>query len=151
MGPPRPGKMGDALGAVFDLPIMVRLRAQLNDAMQHQLYLIERDWSQSSTWGKAAMITLGATLTAEMVGTAVGVGPVRREVFKNVLGAKLPVPFVPGVSFRIYSLGQGANTALVGEAAAADIEKKGMRAEVMVDVPQFVDTVSKLVKIIRKK
>jgi hypothetical protein len=150
-GPPRAGKMGDALGAVFDLPIMVRLRAQLNDAMQHQFFLIERDWKQSSTWGKAVIITLGATLTAEMVGTAVGVGPVRREVFKNVLGAKLPLPFVPGVSFKIYNLGRAADTVLVGEKAAADIEAKGMRVEVMVDVPKFVDTVGGLIKFIRKK
>lgn len=149
-GPPRPGAMGDALGALWGLPIIDRLRAQANDAMSHQFSLVERDWRQSSTWGKALIITLGATLTTEMVGTVIGVGPVRREAFKNILGAKLPVPFVPGVSFRLYDLGPAANTALVGEAAAADIQKKGMRAEIDIDVPKFVDAVSKLVKSIRK-
>jgi len=102
---PRMGAFGDVLKALDGLPIVQENKKRLFDYGLHQVRLLKTDWDNAPWRDRIPVLTLTATLAAGLVGAVVGVDDARHFALRQLKGADIPAPFVPGLSFHIDDFG----------------------------------------------
>ncbi len=115
----RPGKVGDALKAGWNLPITQRLYSLAGDELSRQYHSFEKnDWNKWSGWQKATAITLSGLFVAGAVGAVAGSDDLRHFTADNLLGVDIPVYLinqrlsvfrVPGTYVKIDGYGAASN------------------------------------------
>lgn len=103
---PTPFSFGLVMDAVWKLP-KVRL------ATDYVLERLKRDYRSLSTGGKVALITHGVVIA----GTAAAVlqdSQIRSWAYRQVLGKKIPVPGVSGLSLKLLERGGAINWSNIG-------------------------------------
>lgn len=117
---PRPGEMSDLTGALYQLPIVQELAKRAQEQAMRDLKGLERDWNAASGWGKFGMITMGAVVGGGMVAPILANKPTRLIAFDLIKDKDIPVPLLPGYSFRIMESGGGVKLPLGNKAVVLD-------------------------------
>jgi hypothetical protein len=138
----RPGKVGDALKAAFNLPITQHLKGLAVDELTRQYNsFVGNDWDKWSGWQKATAITFAGLFVAGAVGTVAATDDARHFAAQNFLGVEVPVYLinqrlsvfrVPGTSIKIDGYGSASNF-LLGP-AADPTKPREFKITIMVDV-----------------
>ena len=117
---PRAGEMSDVTGALYKLPIVQELAKRAQEQALRDLRGLERDWNAASGAGKFGMITLGTVVAGGMIAPILANRPTRLLAFDLIKGKDIPVPGLPGYSFRIMEAGGGVKLPLGNRAVVLD-------------------------------
>jgi hypothetical protein len=133
---PRPGAIGDVMDAAFKLPAMQDLRSRLSDQGAWRLHEMERYWNNRALIEQIGLVTLTAPLAAGVVGAVLGADEARHKAFSLLRGVALPVPFVPGLKFKINDFGK-ADPFLLGAPRAEPNRPSGFEMMFMLDLTKI--------------
>ena len=95
---PRPGQIGDLLGAVWKLPAVQMASTRLLDEVQRQL---RRGWNRSSRGERALVVTHTILLGGGVLAGVMTNDPARTGVLNFIDGRDIPVPGVSGLSVQL--------------------------------------------------
>jgi hypothetical protein len=99
---PKPADLSDLAKAIYKTDVVQGLVKQAHDEAWRQLRVLRREWQESNTGTKVASVSVagivvGGTLTAILVNQ-----PTRERAFGVLKNRDIPVPFVPGLSFKYF-------------------------------------------------
>jgi hypothetical protein len=109
---PRPGELGDVIGAVYQLPAVQRIVIQAHDEGHRQVRLLRKEWDEASTGDRVAMVTMTTLVGGSAIGIVLGNQQTRSMAFDLVKGHDIPVPLVDGLSFKLLDRGGGITAPL---------------------------------------
>lgn len=99
---PKPANFSDLAKAIYKTDIVQGLVKQAHDEAWRQLRVLRLEWQQSNTGTKVASVSVagvvvGGTLTAILANQ-----PTRERAFGLLKNRDIPVPLVPGLSFKYF-------------------------------------------------
>ncbi|ANM31008.1 hypothetical protein ABI59_17660 [Acidobacteria bacterium Mor1] len=95
---PRPGQVGDLLGAVWRLPAVQQASSRLLDEVQRQA---RRGWNRSSPGERGLIVTQAILLGGGALAGVMSNDPARTFVLDFIDGRDIPVPGVSGLSVQL--------------------------------------------------
>lgn len=116
---PRPGELSDVTGAVYRLPVVQGLVQRAQEQARHDLRQLEREWAQASGAGRFGMVSLGVVFAGSVITPILANAPTRALAFDLIKGKDIPVPLLPGWSFRVLDNGGGVTLPLGNPAIQA--------------------------------
>jgi hypothetical protein len=140
---PKAGSFGDILKALHGLPIVQRILNLLSDEGLKQTQLLKNEWDKSPWLDRITVITLSAPIAASVVGTVLGVDQSRHLAFKQLKGADIPVPFVPGLSVHVADYGK-ADPFLLGARPNDPHQPQALEFGLKLDVLKAIPAVRKV-------
>jgi hypothetical protein len=140
---PKAGSFGDILKALHGLPIVQRILNLLSDEGLKQTQLLKNEWDKSPWLDRITVITLSAPIAASVVGTVLGVDQSRHLAFKQLKGADIPVPFVPGLSVHVADYGK-ADPYLLGARLNDPHQPQALEFGLKLDVLKAIPAVRKV-------
>ncbi|MBL4928694.1 hypothetical protein [Fuscibacter oryzae] len=117
---PRAGDMSDVTGALYKLPIVQELAKRAQEQALRDVNRLGKEWSAASGWGKFGMITMGTVVAGGMIAPILANRPTRLLAFDMIKDKDIPVPLLPGYSFRIMQDGGGVKLPLGNKAVVLD-------------------------------
>lgn len=116
-GSPRAGEMKDVLSAFFQLPAIQMARKQLEeeamDRGKQHVKALKLQWNTAPVGEKIGMVSFGVVVASAFIVPILYVKETRKFAFEQLKGIDIPVPKVPGLTFRILDHGAGVSVPLV--------------------------------------
>ena len=99
---PKPADLSDLAKAIYKTEVVQGLVKKAHDEAWRQLRVLRLEWQQSNTGTKVASVSVaglvvGGTLTAILANQ-----PTRERAFGLLKNRDIPVPLVPGLSFKYF-------------------------------------------------
>ena len=140
---PKEGSFGYVLKALHGLPIVQLNLDLLSDDALRQVQVLKNEFDKAPWVDRITVIALGAPIAAGVVGMILGADDARHFAFKQLKGADVPVPWVPGLSLQIKDFGK-ADPFLLGGKAGDPHQAQALEFGLKFDVLKAIPAVRKV-------
>lgn len=99
---PKPADFSDLAEAIYKTDVVQGLAKQAHDEAWRQLRVLRLEWQQSNTGTKVASVSVAGVVVAGTLAAIFANQPTRECAFGLLKNRDIPVPFVPGLSFKYF-------------------------------------------------
>ena len=117
----RPGEMKDVAAALFKVPAIQNLTQRAQDMLMRDLNRLKLEWKLAPLPEKITMISVGTLFAAGVITPVLANKPTRLLAFDAIKGKDIPLPLLPGWSFRVLDSGAGLKAPLGHPAVTGDV------------------------------
>ncbi len=131
-GSPRAGEMKDVLSAFFQLPAIQMARQQIEEEVasrgRQHIKTLKLEWNAAPLSEKITMVSFGVVVTSAFIVPILYAKESRNFAFEQLKGVDIPVPKVPGLTFKILDYGAGVTVPLGVPGLTVDAQSEFLRA-----------------------
>lgn len=117
----RPGEMKEVAEALYKVPAIQNLAQRAQEALMRDLNRLKAEWSAAPMPEKVTMISVGTLFAAGVITPVLANKPTRLLAFDAIKGKDIPLPLLPGWSFRVLDSGAGLKAPLGHNAVTGDV------------------------------
>lgn len=115
-GSPQAGKTKDLLNALFELPALKLARKQLEeeamDRGKQHIKTLKLEWNKAPLAEKIGMVSFGVVVASAFIVPLLYADESRKFAWEQIKDTDIPVPKVPGLTFRLKDYGAGVSVPL---------------------------------------
>jgi len=117
----RPGEMKEVAEALYKVPAIQNLAQRAQEALMRDLNRLKAEWKGAPMPEKVTMISVGTLFAAGVITPVLANRPTRLLAFDAIKGKDIPLPLLPGWSFRVLDNGAGLKAPLGHPAVTGDV------------------------------
>jgi len=99
---PKPADFSDLAKALYKTDVVQGLAKKAHDEAWRQLRVLRLEWQQSNTGTKVASVSVAGLVVGGTLAAILANQPTRERAFGLLKNRDIPVPLVPGLSFKYF-------------------------------------------------
>ena len=117
----RPGEMKEVAEALYKIPAIQNIVQRAQEALMRDLNRLKAEWRTAPVPEKVTMISVGTIFAAGVITPVLANKPTRLLAFDAIKGKDIPLPLLPGWSFRVLDSGAGLKAPLGHPAVTGNV------------------------------